>query len=62
MFRNFFQDDGEVVVAGTGSGPFTVRSTVDSQNGFGAMLRSSFVCTVTIVDDKTVRLVDVTIS
>lgn len=31
------QEDGEI---------FTMRSYVDSQNGFGAMLRSNFVCVV----------------
>lgn len=45
-FRNFYEDDGEVLVEGSGP-QFKVVSTVDSQNGFGAMLRSSFVCTVT---------------
>ena len=46
-FRNFFQDDGEVSVSGYGDGPYTVISSVDSQNGFGAQIRSSFTCTVT---------------
>ena len=46
-FRNFFQDDGEVVVTGSGNGPYTVTSSVDSQNSFGANLRSNFVCKVT---------------
>lgn len=31
----------------SGSGPYDVTGTVDSENGFGAMLRSSFGCTVT---------------
>lgn len=30
----------------SGSGPWTVRSTVDSENGFGALVRSRFVCRV----------------
>jgi hypothetical protein len=45
-FRNFFEDDGEVVVAGSDDGPYTVRSSVDSENGFGALLRTNFVCVV----------------
>jgi hypothetical protein len=44
VFRNFYQDDGEVVVRGAGNGPYTVRSTVNSENSLGAMLRSSFIC------------------
>ncbi len=31
----------------SGSDPYTVSGTVDSQNSFGATLRSSFQCTVT---------------
>lgn len=50
-FRNFYQEDGEVRVAGSGAGPYTVRSTVDSQNGFGAEIRSNFTCTVTATGD-----------
>lgn len=34
----------------TGSGPFTVTGEVDSQNGFGAMVRSSFECSVRVAD------------
>lgn len=46
-FRNFFEDDGEVIVTGAGKGPYTVRSTVDSENGFGALIRTDFTCSVT---------------
>lgn len=60
-FRNFFEDDGEVVVTGTGDGPYTVRSSVDSQNGFGAMLRSDFTCTVSYAGDSDWRLVDLSL-
>lgn len=45
-YRNYFEDDGEVIVSGSGAGPYIVRSTVDSQNSFGALIRSSFTCTV----------------
>jgi hypothetical protein len=43
-FRDYFGDQAPSV-SGTGDGPYTVISTVDSQNGFGAMIRSRFVCT-----------------
>lgn len=46
VFRNYFEDDGEVSVTGTGSPTFVVRSSVDSENGFGALLRTDFVCEV----------------
>jgi hypothetical protein len=42
----------------SGSGPYTVTGTVDSENSFGAMLRSNFQCTVTVTDDKTLTSVD----
>jgi hypothetical protein len=35
----------------TGSGPYTVNGTVDSENSFGASLRSNFQCSVR-VDSK----------
>ncbi|QPZ39683.1 hypothetical protein [Paramicrobacterium chengjingii] len=38
----------------TGSGTYTVTGTVDSQNSFGAMMRSDFQCTV-IIDGETQR-------
>ena len=47
-FRNFFEEDGEVRVTGSGNGPYTVMSTVDAQNAFGAPLRNNFICTVTL--------------
>lgn len=59
-FRNFFQDDGEVRVSYDGS-TYTVRSTVDSENSFGASLRSSFTCVVTMTG-TTIRLVDLDLS
>ncbi len=60
-FRNFFQDDGEVSVSGYGDGPYTVMSTVDSQNGFGAKIRSSFSCTVTNTSGDNWRLNSISI-
>jgi hypothetical protein len=48
-FRNPNENDGEVQIAGSGTGPYVVASTVDSQNSFGALLRSDFTCKVTLV-------------
>lgn len=56
-FRNYFEDDGEVVVTG-GPTVFTVRSSVDSENGFGAKIRSNFVCEVRHTGGESFRLVD----
>jgi len=36
-------------VNATGLGPFTVTGVVDSENSFGAMLRNSWSCAVTLV-------------
>lgn len=57
-FRNFFEKDGEVVVTSTDGVTFVVASTVDAQNSFGAMLRTSFVCTVINTGGSNWRLVD----
>lgn len=37
---------------------YAVSGTVDSENGFGAMLRSEFTCTVQFRDDGTFARVD----
>lgn len=59
-FRNYFENDGEVIV--TVNGPtYTVRSSVDSENAFGASLRSDFVCVVDHVEGLRYRLVDLSI-
>lgn len=42
----------------TGSNPFTVRGTVDSENGFGAMIRSQVQCTVEIEGEQGLVTVD----
>lgn len=60
-FRNQFEDDGEVVVTGSGRGPYTIVSTVDSENSFGASLRSRFTCTVTNTDGDNWKLNDINI-
>lgn len=36
----------------TGSGTWTVSGKVDSQNSFGATVRSSFECSVTVTDSE----------
>ena len=60
-FRNYFQDDGEVIVTGIGEGPYTVRSSVDAQNGFGAEIRTDFVCTVNHTGDGNWRLANLSL-
>lgn len=50
-FRNPHQDDGEVVITRSGNGPFTIQSTVDAENSFGAKPRSTFICIVTLNGD-----------
>lgn len=39
-----FQDFSDAAVAHMGGGVYTVSSYVDSQNGFGAMLRTHYTC------------------
>jgi hypothetical protein len=46
-WRDPFGD--QVTYAGDGAGPITVAASVDSQNSFGAKLRSTYVCTVSKV-------------
>lgn len=43
-WRDPFGD--QVTYSGDGDGPITVDASVDSQNGFGAKLRSTYTCTV----------------
>ena len=42
----------------TGGGSWTVNGTVDSENGFGAKIRSSFQCSVVIEGDTATTTVD----
>lgn len=42
----------------TGSGPYKVTGTVDSENSFGAMLRSDFQCTVKVTGDRTLTTIE----
>lgn len=62
VFRDYFQDHGEVSVSGTGTGPFTVRSTVESGSAVGSLHRSRFVCTVHTADGEHWALDELTIS
>lgn len=41
-----------------GGGPWQVTGTVDSENGFGAMIRSTYQCTVTINGDRATTTID----
>lgn len=43
---------------GSGAGPWTVSGTVDAGNSFGAKIRSSFGCTVTMSGDTATTAVD----
>lgn len=60
-FRDFYQDDGEVQVDRNTDGTYTVTSTVDAQNSFGAKLRSTFTCTVHPTGKDTWLLDDISI-
>ena len=53
-----FQDGGVTVIGAEKDGPFIVVSTVDSENGFGALVRNDFTCTVTRVAPGDWRLDD----
>lgn len=49
-------------VSVTGENPFTVRSVVDSENGFGASVRSRFTCSVTRLPNGNWRSDNVTLT
>lgn len=59
-FQNIFDATVEGGI-GDRQGQRIVRSYVDSQNGFGTMLRSNYVCSVEQKADKNWRLVDLQI-
>lgn len=48
----------EFTTDASGGGAWTVTGTVDSENSFGAMLRSNFQCTVKITGDTATTTVD----
>lgn len=49
-FRNPVEDDGDVGWV-LNDATWTITSTVDSENSFGASLRSTFTCTITDAGD-----------
>ena len=57
-----FQSAGEAVINQVSGNEFEVRSHVDSQNGFGAMIRGTFVCTVKPTDGGQWTLVELTMN
>ncbi len=54
-FRDPYGD--QITYTGDGKGPITVTASVDSQNSFGASLRSPYTCTVTKASGSTWNLV-----
>lgn len=60
QFPNTFSPDVQSD-GGTPAGAYTITSYVDSQNGFGALLRTPFVCKVAWVSGERYRLVDLTL-
>jgi hypothetical protein len=56
-YPDFWDDDGEVVVSGTPP-EYVVTSHVDSENSFGANIRTAFICEVRHVEGDQYRLVD----
>lgn len=49
-YPNFFTNTTDIHLTDKGSGAFEVLSQVDSENGFGAKLRSFFDCNVPTAD------------
>lgn len=60
-FPDFFDDDDEVRVSSVGD-RYTVRSHVDAENSFGALLQTDFTCVVEDDGDDTMTLKDLTLS
>lgn len=60
-FPDFYDDDDEVRVAILRNEDYRVNSQVDSENGFGALLRSFFECRVAYTGDDQWQLVDIVI-
>lgn len=46
----------------SGAGPYTVRGWVDSENSFGAMLRSNYSVTLTAIGDDRYRASDISLT
>jgi hypothetical protein len=47
-----FAPHRELAITGSEMGPWTVHGYVDSQNSFGAMIRSNYVCTIRYQGDS----------
>lgn len=52
----------QVTYTGSGDGPWTVNASVDSENSFGAKLRSTYTCTVKHESGDTWSLVNLTVN
>ena len=50
------------VTTHNGGGEYTVRTYVDAENAFGAMIRNDFTCTVQHTSGDSYRLIDLTMS
>lgn len=55
-WRDPFGD--QVIYEGSGDGPYTVRASVDSENSFGAKIRTAYTCVVTLASKDEWRLID----
>lgn len=49
-YPNFFTNTADLHIAYNGAGSYTVSSQVDSDNSFGAKLRTLFTCTTSTAD------------
>lgn len=56
-----FSPHAETSIAGSDVGPYTVVGYVDSQNGFGALIRSKYACTLSFSGDLA-QLSDISIN
>jgi hypothetical protein len=61
-FRNEIERDGEVTWSTDDDVTWLVKSSVDSENGFGALIRNQFGCEVQFVGDDQWQLVDISMS
>ena len=51
----------EDIIRKTGENEYKISSYVDSQNGFGAMIRSEWSCTIKFVENDKVQCKDLII-
>ena len=50
--------DYDSSASGSGNGPWNVAGTVDAENSFGAQVRATYACTVTMSGDTATTTVD----